>query len=343
MKYRKVSFLAIIASVLFMASSTVPHALEVNSETPVWEVLKALGEALPAHLPDESIEGVSAEVGEGLVFKGLATRSGGKKSAKQSKHFVCTSCHNTKREDPSLGIADPQARLEYAAKHNLPFLQGTSLYGVVNRSSFYNGDYEKKYGELVRLARNNLREAIQLCAVECSQGRALKDWEMESILAYLWTIQLTLSDLDMDAQEIASVQSLLNGSPAEKQLLIDNIKKRYLPGSPAHFVAPPADRKAGYDYQGNTDNGQLIYELSCLHCHEHKRYSLFELDRSRLSFQYLARHFPKYSHASVYQVARYGTPPLYGKRAYMPQYTAEKMSDQQMEDLRAYIEWKAKN
>ena len=93
---------------------------------------------------------------------------------KQSKHFVCTSCHNIQKEDPDLSIADPQARLEYARDMELPYLPGTTLYGAVNRTSFYNGDYEKKYGDLVKPARNNLREAIQLCAVECSQGRALR-------------------------------------------------------------------------------------------------------------------------------------------------------------------------
>jgi mono/diheme cytochrome c family protein len=44
---------------------------------------------------------------------------------------------------------------------------------------------------------------------------------------------------------------------------------------------------------------------------------------------------------SMYQVIRYGTPPKSGKRAYMPQYTSEKMSDQQVADLRAYIESRA--
>ena len=44
---------------------------------------------------------------------------------------------------------------------------------------------------------------------------------------------------------------------------------------------------------------------------------------------------------SIYQVIRYGTPPKGGKEAYMPQYTAEKMSDQQMADLRAFIESEA--
>jgi len=56
-----------------------------------------------------------------------------------------------------------------------------------------------------------------------------------------------------------------------------------------------------------------------------------------LSFKHLAKHFGKYSRYSTYQVSRWGTSPTAGKEAYMPQYTAEKMSVQQLEDLKAYV------
>ena len=44
-----------------------------------------------------------------------------------------------------------------------------------------------------------------------------------------------------------------------------------------------------------------------------------------------------YDQRSIYHVNRYGTKPMGGKKAYMPHYTLEKMSNQQLEDLRAYI------
>jgi len=59
---------------------------------------------------------------------------------------------------------------------------------------------------LVKPARNDLRKAIQLCAVECSQGRALEDWEMESVLAYLWTIGLKMNDLSFSKKELKSIK-----------------------------------------------------------------------------------------------------------------------------------------
>ena len=332
----------ILAAFVILFSSLYPEShktIEIAPTTSVNEVLKYFGEPAPNHTPDLSINGADAEKGKTLVLTGFAEKQSGGKTSKQSKHFVCTSCHNIEKDIPDLRLNDPQARLEYVKEKGLPFLQGTSLYGVVNRSSFYNGDYEKKYGDLVEPARNNLREAIQLCAVECSQGRKLKPWELESVLRYFWTLELKMGDLnltDQDYQKLQNAASLSKG--AQNTESIDFLKSFYQKGVPAHFVTPPEDRKIGAGLVGNPENGKLIYELSCLHCHENQRYSQFNLDDSKLSLNYLDRHVACYSRYSIYQVTRYGTSPLPGKRAYMPQYTMEKMSDQMLEDLRAYIQ-----
>jgi len=318
------------------------EVFEVKKSDKVSEVLEKLGERPIQHQPNLKLSGASAKAGADLALKGITKNKRGKKTKKQSRHFVCTSCHNTVKEDPDLRYTNPQARLEYANKNGLPFLQGTSLYGIVNRTSFYNGDYDKKYGKLVDKARNNIREAIQLCAVECAQGRKLKPWELESVLAWLWTMELKMEDLNLSEENYNSINASLNGDVRSQDKSIDLIKSHYLQGSPASFTYPPDDRKKGYELKGNPENGKLVYELSCQHCHKDKRYSYFNLDNSKSTFQYLKKHFPKYSRYSVYQVGRYGTPPMNGKKAYMPQYTQEKMSDQQMEDLRAYIEQQAR-
>ena len=56
--------------------------------------------------------------------------------------------------------------------HSMIFLscRGTTFYGITNRETWYNDDYYKKYGDLVKPANENLVEAVQLCAMECSQG-----------------------------------------------------------------------------------------------------------------------------------------------------------------------------
>ena len=327
-------------TLLLFGSLKTPQFL-LEKEAPVAEVLKQLGDQSIKHYPDMTVPGVSAEKGKDLVLTGFSSGKDGQKVKKQSKHFVCTSCHNVVREDPDLRVSDPQARLLYADKNGLPFLQGTTLYGAVNRTSFYNGDYEKKYGDLVVPARNDIREAIQLCAVECSQGRALKDWELESVLAYLWTIDLKISDLNISTTDYDFINQAMAGA-GDKAEAANRLKSFYLDGSPATFVTPPNNRNTGYVEKGDAKNGKLVYDLSCKHCHEDKRYSFFNLDDSAYSFKHLKRHMARYTRYSVYQVTRYGTSPMNGKKAYMPNYTLEKLNNQQLEDLRAYIEQQAR-
>jgi len=313
----------------------------VEKETSVAEVLTKLGERPMPHQPMTNLRGVSIDNGARLVLEGFASRKG-EKTSKQSAHFVCTSCHNVERDEPNLGVVDAQARLEYSVEKGLPMLQGSSLYGVVNRSSFYNGDYERKYGDLVKPARNDLRKAIQLCATECAQGRKLENWEMESVLAYLWTIDLKTNDLDLSKEELSSVENAVN-QEKDQAAAVNLLKSKYLSGAPATFIKPPENRKDGYpEVVGNPDNGKLIYESSCLHCHDGQRYSYFNLDDAEITFDYLEKHFPKYTRYSTYQVTRYGTSPLPGKKAYMPLYTEEKMTNQMTEDLRAYIKQESK-
>lgn len=313
---------------------------DLSEEKPVAEVLEELGEDPLPHQVDFSVPGVSVEAGQRLVLEGIGARKNGTAAGRQSKHFVCTSCHNIEREDPDLSRADPEARLNYVQMKGMPFLQGSALYGVVNRTSFYNGDYDKKYGDLVVNARHNLREAIQLCATECAQGRRLKDWELESVLAFLWTIDLKLGDLNLSDKEQHDIELALRMKKPDSTAA-NLVKAHYLQASPATFVTPPEDRTVGYRAEGNPENGRMIYELSCLHCHERQRYSFFELDNSDMSFDFLEKHLPRYTRYSAYQVTRYGTSPLNGKRAYMPHYPLEKMSNEQVEDLRAYIEMRA--
>lgn len=310
------------------------------TEKSVVEVLEELGVDYSAKRPNMSIPGVSAEVGRSIIEDGFAPKPGGGKTGQQSNHFVCTSCHNTQREDPDLMRSDPEARLAYTSDRDLPFLQGTTLYGAVNRDTYYNGDYNKKYGDLVDAARNDVRGAIQLCAVECAQGRALEDWELESILAYMWTKELQIKDLNLTAEEKAIVENVLSGT-GDKEVAKKIINSKYLKGSPATFIPPPSDRKTGTGLEGDPKMGMLVYKNSCLHCHENGRYSFFQMDDHGMTHRYMNRKADGYGRQSLYQVTRWGVPTKSGKRSYMPQYTSERMSDQQLTDLRAYISERA--
>lgn len=329
----KTLFFGLIGLLLFTLGVNSSSEQKLNDDMKVSELLKKMGdEKSPNHLTQ--VKNASAENGKNLVHYGFAERRNGKKTKKQSKHFVCTSCHNVVKERADLNSTDPQERLDYAVKNNLPYLQATSLYGAANRNSFYNDDYVKKYGDLTMKARNDIREAIQLCAVECAQGRRLKDWEIESILAYLWEIDLKLKDLNLNAEEKIQLEEAVKN---KDQNGIALIKSKFLDKAPATFMYPPDNRKKGLGLVGDQANGKNLYEKSCLHCHNEGRYSFFKLDDSKFSFDYLEKHIARYSPYSIYQVTRYGTSPMNGKRSYMPFYTKEKMSDQMLEDLRAYI------
>ena len=86
----------------------------------------------------------------------------------------------------------------------------------------------------------------------------------------------------------------------------------------------------------------MIYEKSCLYCHAQKRVTNLGLDKGVLSGRMFWRNIEKYSDKSIYQIIRYGTYAKVGRRQYMPRYTKEKMSDEQINDLVAYIKQIAK-
>jgi len=326
--------LAFIGTILVVAWTY--KSVDKITDKSVIEVLEELGVDYSAKRPNMSILGASAEAGRSIVENGFAPKPSGGNTGQQSKHFVCISCHNTEREDPDLTVSDPEGRLSYTSDRDMPFLQATTLYGAVNRDTYYNGDYYKKYVDLVDAARNDVRGAIQLCAIECAQGRSLDDWELESILAYMWTKELQMKDLDLAATDKAIIEDVLSGN-GEKQVAQLIINQKYLGGSPATFVPPPADRKVGTMHEGDSKMGMLVYRNSCLHCHEKGKYSFFQMDDHAITHRYLNRKADGYSRKSIYQVIRWGVPSKSGKRSYMPQYTSERMSDQQLADLRAYI------
>lgn len=322
----------VLLSVLAFAGR--PNTLPVvDGDTLVYEVLRSLGAPERADVMVRPVAGASAAAGERLVLEGIRPRGG-----QQSPHFKCTSCHNVVQEDPVLVDPDPVARLTYAEENDLPFLPGTTLWGAVNRESYYNGDYEKKYGDLVKNARRDLRGAIQLCATECAQGAPLNPVEMESVVAYLHTIGLRLKDLPLPERMMDDINRGIERG-TDNANLIASLKEQYLLASPATFVYPPEDRKTGYAVsEKDPENGGVLYERACLHCHGDKRYSFFELAENQFHYDFMTKHFPRYTRYSTYQVSRYGTSPIPGKRAYMPHYTKERMTDGQIEDIRAYLE-----
>lgn len=324
-----------LAVLVILAGSFGESQHEALLEKGVVEVLESLGEDYSAKRPRADMPGVSAELGEQIFHTGEG-KVGKWKSKQQSRFFVCTACHNTEREDPDLSKNDAQARLIYSDRKGIPFLPGTTMYGAVNRETYYNDDYINKYGPLVEDARDDIRKAIQLCATECSQGRPLEDYELESMLAYLWTLSYKIKDLDLPPETLDKLENL--SGEADRMSLITTIKDAYLHKSAATFIPPPEDRTKGNGLTGDPRNGEKIYVNSCMHCHFQGRYSYLHLDTTAMTLNYLKGKVATYHPHSVYQVIRWGIGSHFMNKAYMPNYTEERLSEQQLADLVAYLQ-----
>jgi len=334
MHINKTSSLLLVAGAAFIIIAANITDTGFEASTKLIDVYKELDEPMPSHYI-EQLDETKIKSGKELIFQGWTYKSSKKKSKLISKHFVCTDCHNTVIEDPDLSEPNPETRLDFAIKNKLPFLQGTTFYGVVNRVHWYNGDYLKKYGALVENARDTLVNAIQLCAKECSQGRYLEDWEVENILHYFWSIQFDLKDLKITEEERDKLKNSKNYTNQEK---IDWLKTRYFLASPATFlnVQTKDERKMGKD--GDATKGKAIYDLSCLHCHGfEKDVADLKLDYARNTFKQFKKNLKKDNDFTLYKIVRKGTPPDVGYRPYMPHFTKERLSEQQLEDLVAYI------
>jgi mono/diheme cytochrome c family protein len=281
----------------------------------------------------ETVDPEKVRIGKELVHKGWANVNG-KKSILISKYYICTDCHNQVIEDPDLAHPTPEKRLEKAMKEKIRFLQGTTFYGQANRSTWYNQDYQIKYGEMVNKARDTLANAVQLCAKFCSAGRWLEKWEEDAIMHYLNTIDYKVSDLKFTDKELES----LNGTKMSKEEKATLIQSKYMSFSPATFMETQAKKERGLGVHGDKKKGHAIYVQSCLVCHHQEHLStMFKLEDSMQSRKYLASFVKKDHHFSIYDITRHGTKSDYAIRSYMPLYTKERLSDQQLEDLTAYI------
>jgi mono/diheme cytochrome c family protein len=320
----------------------IKKAYDWTPQTPLSAVYNALGIAYQQHgLDPSALDSLQLQRGRQIVLHGRAeTTPEGGRGQWVSKFYNCNSCHNLVFEEPQANNTSPEARLAYAEKHGLPFLQGTMLYGAVNRTSWYNGDYEEKYGTLVEEARHSLRASIQLCATQCAQGRRLKDWEMEAVVAFLWSRQLTLGNLGFDTADVRQLAQTARISQ-QPDTLKTWLEAHYTTASPATFAKPPTSLREGYIFAGDPEKGKAIYTLGCRHCHRPGEVSQYILDFSPLTFRQLLRRMDENRQTSFYHSIRYGTKPVPGHRPYMPNYTLERMSHRQVEHLRAYFEREA--
>jgi len=125
-----------------------------------------------------------------------------------------------------------------------------------------------------------------------------------------------------------------------KEKQIKKLESKKLPYSPTTFSSPPKDFNSGYGIKGSVDRGKMVFDTTCLHCHKPGRIMKwpYTLDYNSFTFKFLNKHLTKESHFSIYNAIRIGVNPGKRKSLYMPRFSEERLSDTQIEDLRAFLE-----
>lgn len=321
----------------FQGKAAIFRKDEVDVENlPVELVLTNLGASSYKHSITR-LDMEKAEIGKQLIFEGRV-RSKKYKSKRISPYFRCTDCHNVVKESADPADINPESRLAYAEANKLPFLPASTLWGVYNRTSFYNGDYGKVYGDKIKAARDSIGNAIQVCTKYASAGRFLEDWEIEGILHFFKQHELRIKDLpSLTAADKKGILYWQKLDAEEKKALRGKIQAAFLQSYPATFSPAMTLDQRKYGEGGNAVKGEQIYKKSCLHCHAGKRVSNYNLDKSSLTARLFIKNLGELNHTSLYQIIRWGTFTKKRRKQTMPLYPKERMSDQQIEDLVAYM------
>lgn len=279
------------------------------------------------------------------------------------KEYTCSACHNITREDYNLTRQDSDNRFALIEVSSTPLrmVQGTTLWAVVNRRTFYNGHYSKynglpipvdshpspetitcNAGEDCRPWRNDsLADAIQVCGFYCSEGEGfLAKWELLSLLTFMWDIELRLADVDSANEtkdRVAKV--LLHRSAYSAEIVriheqILNLAYLSAAGATKREI-PPAFQKSRFHkpgkkartaLQADANTGERLYALACVGCH----FDGSEVSDSwgvdlGLSESYFHQVLADGKHAT-------------SRRPYMPEFTNERLSPVQATLILAYLQ-----
>jgi mono/diheme cytochrome c family protein len=297
------------------------------------DILVKIGKEKSNHNVDY-IDKDSVKMGYEMVVYGQLKDKSNKRI---SKFFVCTDCHNQVREVEYLSNESVDERINYGIKNDIPYLPASTFYGLYNKEHWYNGDYAKKYGDLVKPTRDTLSNAIQLCAVQCSQGRSMKEWEIRSVIHYLKSIEIKVADLNLPMDKLDILKHAYESDKANNfDKYFSDYQTYYSTINNATFGdLYPTEPE---NYKPNLKNGKYIFDNGCLHCHGMgKDITNFEFDTDKLTFSFLESKLEKQNHFTVPYIVRKGTYAVSGRKQYMPQYPLEKMSDSQLFDLINYI------
>jgi hypothetical protein len=302
--------------------------------------------------------------GKELFINGQVKKqpTGPRPSKPISKHFKCVACHNYEREDPVLTNQNPEARFAWIEKtgRGIYLLQGATMWGVVNRETFYP-DYYAIYhhlcvpkgkkppstpcGPLLKICgpgcrtmdQDSLEDAIQVCSAYCSAGRYLDEWELDALLAFFWDQEIRLKDLGLPPEQAAHVEAILTSPSPDPQyarglrhLLAGKYAKKADNTFRGDFKSTGYTRQGsivveyedGTKYTGESGRGGRLWNLSCARCHGTK------------NLPQKANHFTK-DLGKFHKMLAKGT--RHRDKHYMPNFTLERLSRQQAADILLFL------
>lgn len=267
-----------------------------------------------------------------------------------SKFYRCTHCHNNQREDVVLTIQDPEARAELIERQPaatsanavpLFLATGTTLWGAVNRESFYNDSFQIYHALTVpgdrEMDPTSLEDATQVCCRYCSIGRFAEPWELASLLAYFWDLEVRINDLDLPADVEKVVLTTLQpgeattGDVKKQKQMRAFLRRLYLLKAGDRGTAPPTIENDGaaavypdeLQFAGDAKIGQRLFHAACERCHTDPK--ICDINGRILIED--EPHFHKILSKGTQQ----------DDVPYMPMFTAERLSRQQIADIAAWL------
>jgi len=319
-----------------------PGLPELSDSTPVRVVLRSLGAPLPYEPDSESTAPAWVEAGRDLYRIGRAEHpETGARGRPLAPRFRCTDCHLAEREQPDLASTPTATELlAYAIENDLPLLPGSSLAGVTDRASWFNGDYalEFRFSDDVMEARSDLPSAVRLCLSEMARAREPEPWEFEALLAYLASLEWRLGDLGLTETDYAELRREAL-EPAAWPSIARQLRDRYPRRAPATFGEPPRDLARGYHLgiEPNPDLGGEVWRRSCLHCHGPDGVSEHHFAERPATWHRLSDAFAPEGEPSLYHLLRHGTPRDAAVPSHKPRYPVERLGAEQIESLRTFL------
>lgn len=336
------SYMIIILGILHLYPVNIIPVEQIDfAEMPVESARKRLSGDRLIHTIDKLDASIALQ-GEQLITKGFIVKDG-RNTKVISKIFVCTDCHNLKREFGDISSEKPSDRLDYAMKNKMYLNSGSTFWGIYNRTKFFNDDYLSKYGNDLKKTNDTLKNAIQFCARYCASGRDLEQWEINAILHFFKKGELKLKDLQIPDDLLASISQADKLSKEEKKNALARLEKLYKKKYSATMLSVIDPNKRAYGKKGDAVKGEYIYQYACMFCHNERKLSTLRLDKSKFVLNSLWNDIARNDRHSVYYIVRKGTSNNNEPKSYMPLLTKEKLSDEQLEDLIAFIKLKSGN